>query len=208
MRTYTTDELLQDPCTPFWAADVIRVAVTKDPCDAAGVFEVLAATFNARAQAVLAPIKPAATVNIPDAAKPSNLLAVFALFDQAISHSLKFPKIRLQTSDGRTVVLKVNGEKSKYKGQIAVVDDRPFGEGSYFGRIDVTGKFYAGRDNDSRIESLLYRLAENPAHVASEYGRLTGNCCFCSTPLKDARSTAQGYGPICAQHFGLPWGVS
>jgi len=34
----------------------------------------------------------------------------------------------------------------------------------------------------------------------------TGNCCFCRRELTDKRSTEVGYGPICADHFSLPWG--
>ena len=52
-RIWTPGELLNDPATPFWAADVIRVALTKDPVDAAGVFEVLAQAFSARADKIL-----------------------------------------------------------------------------------------------------------------------------------------------------------
>jgi hypothetical protein len=47
----TPEALLNDPCTPFWAADVIRVALTKDAVDAANVFAVLARSFDARAKA-------------------------------------------------------------------------------------------------------------------------------------------------------------
>jgi hypothetical protein len=50
LTTPTPQELLADPCTPFWAKDVIRVALTKDCCDVAGVFEVLSASFNERAR--------------------------------------------------------------------------------------------------------------------------------------------------------------
>ena len=46
-------EILDDPCTPYWAADVIRVALTKDPVDAAAVFSVLAKAFNERAHEML-----------------------------------------------------------------------------------------------------------------------------------------------------------
>jgi hypothetical protein len=42
------EALLNDPSTPFWAADVIRVALTKDAVDAANVFAVLAKSFDAR----------------------------------------------------------------------------------------------------------------------------------------------------------------
>jgi hypothetical protein len=47
------EALLNDPCTPFWAADVIRVALTKDCVDAANVFAVLAQSFDARAKKLL-----------------------------------------------------------------------------------------------------------------------------------------------------------
>jgi Family of unknown function (DUF6011) len=135
-----------------------------------------------------------------------NAQAIYSLFECAISHDLKFPKIRLQAANGGVVVLKLNGPKSKYQGSIAVTDDRPFGENSYYGRIERNGAWIPGRDSSPAIVALLDALAANPAEVASAYGKLTGNCCFCSTPLKDARSTAVGYGPICAEHFGLPWG--
>ena len=51
-RIPTPEQLLEDPCTPFWAQDVIRVALDKDCCDAAGVFEVLAKSFDARARRI------------------------------------------------------------------------------------------------------------------------------------------------------------
>src|SRR6185436_1560785 len=42
--------------------------------------------------------------------------------------------------------------------------------------------------------------------AAVAHGHTTGNCSFCARDLTDPRSTSVGYGPICAQHFGLPWG--
>lgn len=136
-----------------------------------------------------------------------NMHGVFGLFEQAISHKLKYPKIRLQTPDNSPVVLSRAGAKSKYFGQIMVTDGGPFGSNRYYGRIDSNGLFFATDSANSAITSLLFRLSQNPADVASEYGRLTGNCCFCSLSLKDARSTAVGYGPVCAEHFGLEWGI-
>jgi len=44
------EALLRDASTPFWAADVIHVALTKDCTDAAGVFELLAKSFGERAK--------------------------------------------------------------------------------------------------------------------------------------------------------------
>lgn len=131
---------------------------------------------------------------------------VFALFEQAISNNLKYPKIRLRAADGQNVVLSRAGAKSKYTGQIIVTDERPYGSNTYFGRVDTSGNFIPAWANSPAVSSLLLRLSADPAGVASEYGRLTGHCCFCSLPLTDARSTAVGYGPICAGKFGLPWG--
>lgn len=131
---------------------------------------------------------------------------IFALFETAISHRLKYPKIRLQTTDGQTVVLKLAGSRSKYQGQVQLTDDRPFDVNTYFGRIDTNGTFHETSAVTPAVRSLLVRLASNPAETAAEYGKLTGNCCFCDLRLTDARSTAVGYGPICADHFGLPWG--
>lgn len=46
--------ILFDPCTPFWAKDIIRVALTKDAVDAANTLAVLAESFKRRAMRILA----------------------------------------------------------------------------------------------------------------------------------------------------------
>ena len=129
---------------------------------------------------------------------------VFSLFEYAIAHTLKYPKIRLQTALGAPVCLSRAGSKSI--GQIMVTDGAPFGSNVYYGRVTLDGEFIPSQVRSASVVDLLARLASDPARVASEYGRLTGNCCFCELRLTDARSTAVGYGPICADHFGLPWG--
>jgi hypothetical protein len=71
-----------------------------------------------------------------------------------------------------------------------------------------TGVWFAAsyyRGNIYPVQDVLTRLAADPAKVASELGHLTGHCIFCETPLNDPRSTAVGYGPICAKKFHLPW---
>jgi hypothetical protein len=44
------------------------------------------------------------------------------------------------------------------------------------------------------------------AEQAARFGKLWGSCVFCSRLLTDERSVTVGYGPICAEHNGLPWG--
>jgi hypothetical protein len=41
---------------------------------------------------------------------------------------------------------------------------------------------------------------------AAAFGKMVGRCCFCSTPIDTKESIAAGYGPVCAQYRGLPWG--
>lgn len=139
-------------------------------------------------------------------ARQVNIGGVFSLFEQAIANKLKYPKIRLQTRTGSPVVLARAGVKSKYTGQVLITDGAPFGSNIYFGRVGMDGVFYPSQVQSPAVIELLERLSADPVAVASEYGRLTGHCCFCELPLKDARSTAVGYGPVCAEKFGLAWG--
>lgn len=44
------------------------------------------------------------------------------------------------------------------------------------------------------------------AEQASEFGRITESCIFCSRTLTDDRSKEVGYGKKCAQNHDLPWG--
>ena len=54
--------------------------------------------------------------------------------------------------------------------------------------------------------NVLRELSENPIETAAAHGKLTGRCCFCHRRLSDVRSTGMGYGPQCAESFGLDWG--
>ena len=133
---------------------------------------------------------------------------IFEMFAVAKEH-LKFPKIRLQLESGHDVCLAVAGSRSKYAGQIMVSDGRPYGCNRWYGRVDQDGVFtraYKKFDEDADVLVLLEKLAKNPAETAAEYGRMTGKCCFCNHGLKDERSTEVGYGPVCADHYALPWG--
>jgi hypothetical protein len=44
------------------------------------------------------------------------------------------------------------------------------------------------------------------AEQAAEYGKLTGHCIACCRALTDDRSVTVGYGPVCANRYGWPWG--
>jgi len=144
----------------------------------------------------------------PAAAVPG-MPGVVALLARARASGLKFPKLWLRFADGSPLRITVAGEKSRTPGYLMLTDGESFGSNRYYGRISPQGALDIGRDGHQRtaeLVALLSRLGDDPAGVAAEFGHLTGHCCFCSLALKDERSVAVGYGPICAEKFGVPWG--
>ena len=100
---------------------------------------------------------------------------VFGLM-QGAAANLKYPKIRINTEDGKLVVLSIAGPRSKYAGQIQITDGGTYPHNRYYGRIDGQGNWTRHRDADSGVEAILRRLGDDPAGTAAEYGKLTGNC--------------------------------
>jgi hypothetical protein len=132
---------------------------------------------------------------------------LFALFTCAIGNNLKFPKLRFQMEKGGTLIVKLNGAKSRYEGSIALTNDAGYGSPAsrYYGRIEKNGGLVAGRDLTQDIETLLQRVAADPIAVAAELGKLHGACVFCGKALTDQTSAAFGYGKVCASKFNLPY---
>jgi hypothetical protein len=143
--------------------------------------------------------KPMASTEVVKVVEIKNLFA-------KASNSLKRMKIRLKTKLNQNVVFTIAGERSKYAGQVMITDGGPFGDNKYFGKIDMEGNLLKTGQCDDNVLSLIKEFADNPAETAGKYGRLTGNCCFCMRGLDDERSVSVGYGPVCAGHYGLPWG--
>jgi hypothetical protein len=56
------------------------------------------------------------------------------------------------------------------------------------------------------VSALLDELEADPKGFTAAHGKEHGQCCFCGWSLTDERSVCKGYGPICAGHYGLPWG--
>ena len=85
---------------------------------------------------------------------------------------------------------------------------------TYYGRITPGGVLVTSGATDlqgvseSSITTFLTDLAADPAGAAREYGARTGRCCFCNLPLTTVESTSHGYGPVCANHYDLPWSRS
>jgi len=132
--------------------------------------------------------------------------ALIQRFDEA-AENLKYPKIKFHDLPGiGNLKLVRSGAKSKRPGTIAVTDGKAFGENKYYGHISRDGLFVTARDCTAAVSEFVQEFGENPVEVAALYGQRVGSCCFCARELTDERSTTVGYGPICADHFGLPWG--
>jgi hypothetical protein len=133
-----------------------------------------------------------------------NFAKAYALFATARQH-LKYPKIRLQLPNGLPLALAISGLQSAHPNTINVTDGGPYGMNKWYGRVAADGTWTAGRSYPelSAVSELLKELGEAPAETAAKYGRLTGYCCFCNTPLTDEKSTAVGFGPVCAKNYGL-----
>lgn len=142
----------------------------------------------------------------PAAPAIGDVAPIVALLARARAAGLRYPKIRLAAGDGSRVVVSECGDRSKTPGDLRVTDGGTFHDGRYFGRITRAGAWIPGRDSSTPVLAVLVAMAADPAATAAAYGRQSGACCFCGRPLDDGRSVAVGYGPVCADKFGLPWG--
>lgn len=131
---------------------------------------------------------------------PDAMAKIFALFAAAAKAGLRYPKVRIADD----VVLSPAGPRSKYPGSIQVKAAGGF-DAMWFGRINEDGTLTKGRDWQF-VDEAFKAWAADPAAAATAYGKATGCCSFCSKALTDGRSVAMGYGPVCADNYGLPWG--
>lgn len=93
-------------------------------------------------------------------------------------------------------------------GNVHVID------GDYYRihRSQNTGGCYACKFDGERFEyvkgGIRLCTAANlcTAEQAAAFGHLHHACVFCARRLDTPESTAVGYGPVCADKHGLPWG--
>jgi hypothetical protein len=128
---------------------------------------------------------------------PIDASGLLKLFAHASTH-LKFPRIALR-ADGVNLLLRLCGPDSRRPGSISIT-----AKSGFMGRITVDGVLQATNMTPAMRDAIV-KFAADPRAGALEYGRQTDHCCFCGLLLTDDRSVAAGYGPICAEHYGLPW---
>lgn len=149
-----------------------------------------AAWIKTLADRLTAPPQPVVTLDAS---------AIVDLFRTA-SSNLRWPKIMLQ-SDDKTLQFSIAGAKSKVPGAINVTDGGKFGNNVFYGRILPDGT-WDGRDQS--VLPIVQAFAADPATAATKHGKRFGYCCFCSRELNEKKSLEMGYGPVCAEKWGLP----
>ena len=91
-------------------------------------------------------------------------------------------------------------------GKVYVSDAGDFGSRTDYGYIPVGSSEIVLRDEVApEIALAVAAIAADPVTAIVKYGHLTGKCSFCARPLTDGGSIEHGYGPICADKYGLPW---
>lgn len=133
---------------------------------------------------------------------PSKL---FALFDKA-RQTLKYP------------ALMIPDEENKAQIKLSIGNDpNTIWVSNGFARSDpankLYGKFVRGytlfheyKPSMNHIHNTLSQLCEDPIKFSVIHGQQYKHCCFCNTELTSKASLFAGYGPICADNWGLPWG--
>lgn len=125
-----------------------------------------------------------------------------------LTHStgLKQPKLYLTTQTGEHLRISTASPRGKHAGKLAVSDGKPYPNSLFYGWITATGEWQPRARVPLWVVHTLQDLAKNPADYLSRWGKMSGTCCFCGLQLDTPESKAVGYGPVCAQHYHLPWG--
>ena len=150
-----------------------------------------------------------ATTPVSDEDADSGWEAVMELFDTG-AETLSRMKINLITEDDTRVVVRSARRKGESNDVIHVhqhnheKNDRR----ARFGHITkATALWNMTPATPQNVREVMEQFKNDPVGTVAEMGRKSGVCCFCSLPLTDERSTAHGYGPICAKNYSLEWGT-
>lgn len=147
---------------------------------------------------------PAPAPNTPTHVEPVaepvlQVPGLFQFLSGAIAKGLKQPKLRMVAADGRSELRVSFARKPSMRDCLAVVvaDD-------FRGYIKPDGTLLGRIKFDIDQQQRLLAVSVDPRAEAKRYAVLTSRCSFCNLPLTDEGSIEAGYGPVCAEHWGLP----
>ena len=123
---------------------------------------------------------------------------IFTLFTRAATH-MRYPAMHFRTKNGDRVRIYL-----ATKCYIVITLN-----GAYIGKLTAADKniiLYASPlYNRNELMSELEAFMEQPISESALHGKEYGRCCFCNRELDNEGSIFHGYGPVCAEKWGLPW---
>jgi hypothetical protein len=123
------------------------------------------------------------------------------------SKKLKRPKLRYQTDTGFKVIFSYVAERDSKWFDCIFIDNGQRAEAKKrYGFVANNGNGRLDRNAPPEIKALIRKIAEDPTNTAKLQGQAYKHCCFCGLELLNKSSVYHGYGPICAEKWGLPWG--
>lgn len=78
--------------------------------------------------------------------------------------------------------------------------------GYTFVHVQASDNFYPVRDKAKR-EEILQEIAKDPLESMRQYGLKLGICGRCGLTLTNEVSRSIGFGPICCEALGIPYGI-
>lgn len=148
--------------------------------------------------------------------EPWNTAEIVTLFKTALASKLYKPSFRYNCNQEEVAAVSfkcimlfyaANYEAISIWGEIANEGRQLFMASITMSRLDTGIVTIANMfQHQDKTLKLLKKLIENPIEMTAKKGREGINCCFCGLHLTDSVSRAMGYGPICADKWGLPYG--
>lgn len=123
----------------------------------------------------------------------------------AARQNLKYPSLKLQDDKIGTIRFYIAGALSKTPGYIIIDNGKTPPNKVVYGTIESSGTGNLRRTAAIEIKTFIRRIASNPIKEAKLCGIKFSHCCFCGIMLTSPTSLYHGYGPICADNWGLPW---
>lgn len=128
-----------------------------------------------------------------------------ALFAAAATY-LKYPRLRYQTDGSSKVVFSYAADTGSNWAGCTFIDNGSKEGKKRYGFVDRLGNGRINRDATPEVKALIKSVASDPTKVAKLQGQKYTYCCFCGLELTNKSSVYHGYGPICAENWGLTWG--
>lgn len=128
-----------------------------------------------------------------------DITPIVTFLEGAKAKGLKNPKLRAVALDGRSEMTISITRGGHAPGSLAIVVGADFK-----GCRRPSGALTGALATDIELQQYLVTIAADPVAAAKSYAALTGNCMFCGKKLEDDGSVEVGYGPVCADRYGLP----